>query len=90
MAGSSFGTLFQITTWGETHGAGLGVVVDGCPAGLELCEDDIQKYLDRRKLREKKGTEFLFCQVFLKVELQEHQFLWLFTMKIRNPEIIVI
>lgn len=49
MAGSSFGTLFQITTWGETHGAGLGVVVDGCPAGLELCEDDIQKYLDRRK-----------------------------------------
>lgn len=49
MAGSSFGTIFQITTWGETHGAGVGVVVDGCPAGLALCEEDVQKYLDRRK-----------------------------------------
>lgn len=49
MAGSIFGTLFRITTWGETHGRGVGVVVDGCPAGLPLCEEDIQKYLDRRK-----------------------------------------
>lgn len=49
MAGSTFGTLFRITTWGETHGKGVGVVVDGCPAGLPLCEEDIQKYLDRRK-----------------------------------------
>ena len=49
MAGSSFGTAFRITTWGETHGAGVGVVIDGCPAGMELCEEDIQKYLDRRK-----------------------------------------
>ncbi len=49
MAGSSFGTIFRITTWGETHGAGVGVVVDGCPAGLALCEEDIQEYLDRRK-----------------------------------------
>ena len=49
MAGSSFGNLFKITTWGESHGKGIGVVVDGCPAGLELCEDDIQKYLNRRK-----------------------------------------
>lgn len=38
-----------MTTWGESHGKGLGVVVDGCPAGLPLCEEDIQKYLDRRK-----------------------------------------
>ena len=36
MAGSSFGTIFRITTWGESHGKGLGVVVDGCPAGLPL------------------------------------------------------
>ena len=36
MAGSSFGTIFQISTWGESHGAALGVVVDGCPAGLPL------------------------------------------------------
>lgn len=49
MAGSSFGNIFQITTWGESHGAALGVVVDGCPAGLPLDTDDIQTYLDRRK-----------------------------------------
>ena len=49
MAGSSWGTLLTMTTWGESHGKGLGVVVDGCPAGLPLCEEDIQKYLDRRK-----------------------------------------
>ncbi|MCM1192384.1 MAG: chorismate synthase [Butyrivibrio sp.] len=49
MAGSTFGTIFKITTWGESHGKALGVVVDGCPAGLALCEADIQQYLDRRK-----------------------------------------
>ncbi len=49
MAGSSFGTIFKITTWGESHGAGLGVVVDGCPAGIPLQASDIQKFLDRRK-----------------------------------------
>lgn len=49
MAGSTFGNLFRITTWGESHGPALGVVVDGCPAGLTLCEEDIQEYLDRRK-----------------------------------------
>ena len=49
MAGSSFGTIFQISTWGESHGAALGVVVDGCPAGLPLEAADIQAYLDRRK-----------------------------------------
>lgn len=49
MAGSSIGTIFRITTWGETHGKGVGVVIDGVPAGLSLCEDDIQIYLNRRK-----------------------------------------
>lgn len=49
MAGSSFGTIFRITTWGESHGKGIGVVVDGCPAGLALSEEDIQIFLDRRK-----------------------------------------
>lgn len=49
MAGSTLGTIFQITTWGESHGIALGVVVDGCPAGLPLCEEDIQIFLDRRK-----------------------------------------
>ncbi len=49
MAGSTFGNIFKITTWGESHGKGIGVVVDGCPAGLFLCEEDIQIYLNRRK-----------------------------------------
>lgn len=49
MAGSSFGTIFRITTWGESHGKALGVVIDGCPSGLALKEADIQRYLDRRK-----------------------------------------
>ena len=49
MAGSSIGTIFRITTWGETHGKGVGVVIDGVPAGLALCEEDIQIYLNRRK-----------------------------------------
>ncbi len=49
MAGSTFGKHFQITTWGESHGKGIGVVVDGCPAGLTLCKADIQEFLDRRK-----------------------------------------
>lgn len=49
MAGSTLGTIWKITTWGESHGAGVGVVIDGCPAGLPLAEEDVQAYLDRRK-----------------------------------------
>ena len=49
MAGSSFGKNFVVTTWGESHGKAIGAVIDGCPAGIELSEEDIQKYLDRRK-----------------------------------------
>lgn len=49
MAGSTYGTLFKITTWGESHGAAVGVVIDGCPAGLPLAEEDIQIYLERRR-----------------------------------------
>lgn len=49
MSGSIYGKHFQISTWGESHGKALGVVVDGCPAGLALCEEDIQKFLNRRK-----------------------------------------
>ena len=56
MAGSSFGKLFRVTTWGESHGRGIGVVVDGCPAGLPLCEEDIQIFLDRRKPGQSKFT----------------------------------
>ncbi|MHC1600671.1 MAG: chorismate synthase [Candidatus Methanospirareceae archaeon] len=49
MSGNSFGKTFRVTTWGESHGEALGVVVDGCPAGLELSEADIQYELDRRR-----------------------------------------
>ena len=49
MSGSTFGNIFRVTTWGESHGPGLGVVVDGCPAGLSLSETDIQLFLDRRR-----------------------------------------
>lgn len=56
MAGSVFGTLFNIMTWGESHGKGVGVTIDGCPAGLPLCEADIQRYLDRRKPGQSKFT----------------------------------
>jgi chorismate synthase len=47
--GNSFGNLFRITTWGESHGGGVGVVIDGCPPRLELSESDIQPDLDRRR-----------------------------------------
>ena len=46
---STFGQLFRITTWGESHGGGVGVVVDGCPPRLKLSEADIQPDLDRRR-----------------------------------------
>ena len=49
MNGSTFGERFRVTTWGESHGAGIGAVVDGCPAGVEIDEEYIQQFLDRRK-----------------------------------------
>ena len=49
MSGSIFGKNFAISTWGESHGRALGVVVDGCPAGIPLDVEDIQNDLDRRK-----------------------------------------
>lgn len=56
MAGSTIGNIFKITTWGESHGEGLGVVVDGCPAGLPLSEEDVQIFLNRRKPGQSKFT----------------------------------
>src|SRR4030095_1242067 len=46
---STFGHLFRVTTWGESHGGGVGVVIDGCPPRIELSESDIQRDLDRRR-----------------------------------------
>ena len=56
MSGSTFGNIFKITTWGESHGRGLGVVIDGCPAGIELSPEDIQRDMDRRKPGQSKYT----------------------------------
>ncbi len=56
MAGSIYGTLFQISTWGESHGSSIGVTIDGCPAGLPLTETDIQIFLNRRKPGQSKFT----------------------------------
>ncbi len=48
MASNSFGTLFKILTWGESHGKAIGVVIDGCPAGLQLSDEDVNHFLRRR------------------------------------------
>lgn len=52
MAGNTFGTLFRVTTWGESHGPALGAVIDGCPAGLALAEEDINRELAWRRARD--------------------------------------
>src|SRR4028119_1718591 len=49
MSHNTFGHLFRVTTWGESHGPALGCVVDGCPPGIALSEADIQPWLDRRR-----------------------------------------
>jgi len=56
MGGNSFGKLFRITTWGESHGEALGVVIDGCPPRVDLSNEDIQKELDRRRPGQGKGS----------------------------------
>ena len=56
MAGNTFGTMFKVTTFGESHGLALGAIVDGCPPGLELTEADLQRDLDLRKPGTSKHT----------------------------------
>jgi len=56
MAGNTFGQLFRMITFGESHGAGVGVVIDGCPAGLEISFEEIQAELDRRRPGQNKLT----------------------------------
>jgi chorismate synthase len=84
MAGNSIGQLFRVTTCGESHGAGLMAIVDGVPPGLELCEADLQKDLDRRKpgtskfatqRKEPDQVESYFW-VFLKAKLRVHQLVY--------------
>ncbi len=49
MSVNTFGRLFRFSTWGESHGPAIGAVIDGCPPGLALSEEDIQPWLDRRR-----------------------------------------
>ena len=56
MASNSFGTLFRFTTWGESHGPAIGVVIDGCPSLLSLTEADIQPWMDKRRPGQSKFT----------------------------------
>ena len=56
MSFNTFGRVFRFTTWGESHGRALGVVVDGCPPGIALSEADIQPFLDKRKPGQNKFT----------------------------------
>ena len=54
--GNTFGQLFRVTTFGESHGGGIGVVIDGCPPRIDICEADIQRELDRRRPGQSKIT----------------------------------
>ena len=54
--GNSFGSIFRVSTWGESHGGGIGVVVDGCPPQLPLTVEDLQPALDRRRPGQSKLT----------------------------------
>ena len=56
MSGNTFGKIFSLTTYGESHGKAIGCIIDGCPPGLKLDERDIQKDLDRRKPGQSKFT----------------------------------
>ena len=56
MSGSVYGTIFKISTWGESHGSGVGVVVDGCPAGLPLNEEEYPEVFRQ----EKTGAEQIY------------------------------
>jgi len=56
MSHNTFGHLFRITTWGESHGDAIGCVVDGCPPGIEITEAEIQVFLDKRRPGQSKYT----------------------------------
>ena len=82
MAGSFYGNIFRISTWGESHGKGVGVTIDGCPSGISLCEEDIQRiWTDENQdvllfpPPEMKPTRSKFFLVCSKVRLQALQFL---------------
>lgn len=89
MAGSTFGTIFKVMTWGESHGKGIGVVIDGCPAGIPLSEEDIQPFLNRRKPGQNRYTtkraESDLVEILrehLREKQREHRFLCWFGIRI--------
>lgn len=75
MSGNTTGSVFRVTTWGESHGRALGAVVDGCLPGIPLTESDIQQALDRRKpsasvasTTRKEGISWKSSPAFLRVK----------------------
>ncbi|MGB3407080.1 MAG: chorismate synthase, partial [Jannaschia sp.] len=56
MSMNTFGHLFRVTTWGESHGPALGATVDGCPPGIPIAAEDIQQWMDKRKPGQSKHT----------------------------------
>ena len=94
MAGSTYGTSFSITTWGESHGPAIGAVIDGCPSGLPLSEEDIQEFLDRRKPGQSKYTTAVnltrrrFSPAYLTDRPPARLFPSSFTIKTSVPEIM--
>ena len=73
MSGNTFGKIFSVTTFGESHGEAMGCIIDGCPPNFEIKNEDIQMELDRRKPgqsdvlpRGKRTTKLKSCQEFLK------------------------
>ena len=87
MAGSTFGNIFKITTWGESHGKGVGVVVDGCPAGLSLCEEDRDSPNSLPRVR--RMTPLRFYPVYLREKQPELQSHLLYIIKTSSPRITV-
>ena len=97
MAGSIYGTLFRVSDLGESHGKGIGVVIDGCPAGLPLDEEDIQRYLDRRKpgqsrftTARQEGDQVEILLASLKERQPERRLPWRCGIQTRDPTITVI
>lgn len=91
MAGNSFGRIFKITTYGESHGAGIGVIIDGCPSGLLLDLDLIRRDLARRRPANplslpnaKKPKRFKFYLASLKAKLQAHPYIFSSPTKMLN------
>ncbi len=79
MSGNSFGQLFNVTTFGESHGAALGCIIDGCPAGIEIDADFIQKQMDRRKpgakQKDSEGKEIFNAAVTARSEADQIEIL---------------